>query len=85
MSGYCSFTAKDRPSWARARCTWPSEAEAAAEAEGDTIADLMGAGDSPEMEAVVEEQVFEELTEDAGTGEAGAEPEPEVEEATAKS
>jgi DNA-directed RNA polymerase beta' subunit len=40
------------------------EAEAAAVAEGDTIADLMGAGDNPEMEAAVEEQVFEELTED---------------------
>ena len=41
----------------------------------------MGAGDNPEMEAAVEEQVFEELTEDAGAGEA----EPEAEEATAKS
>jgi DNA-directed RNA polymerase subunit beta' len=39
------------------------EAEAAAEAEGDTIADLMDAGPNPEMEAAVEEQVFEELTE----------------------
>ena len=37
------------------------EAEAAAEAEGDTIADLMGAGDNPEMEAVVEEATFDEL------------------------
>jgi hypothetical protein len=50
------------------------EAEAAAAAEGDTIADLMGAGDNPEMEAAVEEAVFEELTED----------EPEKEKAAAK-
>jgi DNA-directed RNA polymerase subunit beta' len=41
------------------------EAEAAAEAEGDTIAELMGAGDNPEMEAAVEEEVFEELTEES--------------------
>jgi DNA-directed RNA polymerase subunit beta' len=40
-----------------------SEAEAAAEAAGDTLADLMGAGDNPAMEAAVEEEVFEALTE----------------------
>jgi hypothetical protein len=28
------------------------------------VADLMGAGDNPEMEAAVEEQVFDALTED---------------------
>ena len=28
MSGYCSFTARSRPSWAVARCTWPSDAAA---------------------------------------------------------
>ena len=39
------------------------EAEAAAEAEGDTIAELMGAGDNPEIEAVVEEATFDEITE----------------------
>jgi hypothetical protein len=40
------------------------EAEAAAEAEGDTIAELMGAGDNPEIAAVVEEAAFDELTEE---------------------
>jgi len=43
----------------------PDEAEAAAREAGDTVAELMGAGDNPEMEAAVEEQVFDELTEDA--------------------
>jgi DNA-directed RNA polymerase subunit beta' len=55
----------------------PAEAEAAAAAEGATIADLMGAGDNREMEAAIEEQVFEELSEE--------QPEPEPEEAGAKS
>ena len=36
----------------------------AAVGEGETIADLMGAGDNPEMEAVIEEETFEELTEE---------------------
>ena len=49
------------------------EAEAAAEAEGDTIAELMGAGDNPEMEAAVEEQTFEELTDDVKDAEPEAE------------
>ena len=43
----------------------PDEAEAAAREAGDTVAELMGAGDNPEIEAAVEEQVFDELTEDA--------------------
>ena len=30
MSGYCSLQASARPSWPTARCTWPSEAAAAA-------------------------------------------------------
>jgi len=42
----------------------PDEAEAAAAEAGDTVADLMGAGDNPEMEAAVEEAVFDELTEE---------------------
>ena len=29
MSGYCSLAASARPSWPNARCTWPSDAEAA--------------------------------------------------------
>ena len=29
MSGYCTFTATTSPSFVTARCTWPSEAEAA--------------------------------------------------------
>jgi len=41
------------------------EAEAAAEEAGDNVSELMGAGDNPAMEAVVEEQVFDELTEEA--------------------
>ena len=28
MSGYCTFTATDRPSRSTARCTWASDAEA---------------------------------------------------------
>jgi hypothetical protein len=40
-----------------------SEAEAAAEEAGDNVAELMGAGDDPAIEAVVEEEVFEALTE----------------------
>ena len=56
--------------------TSPDEAEAAAEAEGDTIAELMGAGDNPEIEAVVEEATFDEITE--------GEQERQAEEAAAK-
>jgi len=41
-----------------------AEAEAAAEESAETIADLMGAGDNPAIEAVVEEEVFEALTEE---------------------
>jgi DNA-directed RNA polymerase subunit beta' len=41
-----------------------SEAEAAAEAEGEAIAELMGAGDNPDIEATVEEETFEELKEE---------------------
>jgi DNA-directed RNA polymerase subunit beta' len=40
-----------------------SEAEAAAEEAGENVAELMGAGDDPAIEAVVEEEVFEALTE----------------------
>jgi len=54
----------------------PGEAEAAAEEAGDTVAELMGAGDNPEMEATVEERVFDELTEE--------EQERQAEEAAAK-
>ena len=54
----------------------PAEAEAAAEEAGDTVAELMGAGDNPEMEAAVEEAVFDELTEE--------EAERQAEEAAAK-
>ncbi|MDQ3344973.1 MAG: DNA-directed RNA polymerase subunit beta' [Chloroflexota bacterium] len=50
----------------------PAEAEAAAEEAGDTVADLMGAGDNPEMEATVEEQVFDELVEEQIPEEAAA-------------
>ena len=42
----------------------PDEAEAAAEEAADTVAELMDAGDNPEMEAAVEEQVFDALTEE---------------------
>jgi DNA-directed RNA polymerase subunit beta' len=48
------------------------EAEAAAEAEGETVAELMDAGDNPEMEAAVEEQTFDALSEEAETAETGA-------------
>jgi DNA-directed RNA polymerase subunit beta' len=41
----------------------PDEAEAAAEEAADTVADLMGAGDNPAIEAVVAEEVFEALNE----------------------
>ena len=44
--------------------------------EGDTIAELMGAGDNPEIEAVVEEATFDEITE--------GEQERQAEEAAAK-
>ena len=54
----------------------PDEAEAAAEEAGDTVAELMGAGDNPEIEAAVEEAVFDELTEE--------EAERQAEEAAAK-
>jgi DNA-directed RNA polymerase subunit beta' len=40
------------------------EAEAAAEEAADTASELMGAGDDPAIEAVVEEAVFDVLTED---------------------
>jgi DNA-directed RNA polymerase subunit beta' len=41
----------------------PAEAEAAAEEAGETVADLMGAGDDPAIEAAVEEEVFDALSE----------------------
>jgi DNA-directed RNA polymerase subunit beta' len=51
----------------------PAEAEAAAEEAGETVADLMGAGENPAIEAAVEEEVFEALSEpvttEAGDGE----------------
>ncbi|HET9879333.1 MAG TPA: DNA-directed RNA polymerase subunit beta' [Candidatus Limnocylindria bacterium] len=55
------------------------EAEAAATEAGDAIADLMDAGSNPEMEAAVEEAVFDELNEEpvAAEAEPAAEPEPE--------
>ncbi|HYI65738.1 MAG TPA: hypothetical protein VEW95_02320, partial [Candidatus Limnocylindrales bacterium] len=42
----------------------PDEAEAAAAEAGETVADLMDAGSNPEMEAAVEEQVFDALTDE---------------------
>jgi DNA-directed RNA polymerase subunit beta' len=45
----------------------PSEAEAAAEEAGETVAELMGAGDNPAIEAAVEEEVFEALSETGPT------------------
>ena len=42
----------------------PDEAEAAAEEAAENVAELMGAGDNPEIEATVEEAVFDELTEE---------------------
>jgi hypothetical protein len=48
----------------------PAEAEKAAEEAGETVAELMGAGNDPAIEAVVEEEVFEALSEvPAGGGE----------------
>ena len=41
------------------------EAEVAAEKAGENAAELMGAGDNEAIEAVVEEEVFDELTEKA--------------------
>jgi DNA-directed RNA polymerase subunit beta' len=41
----------------------PAEAEAAAEESAETVVELMDAGDNPAMEAVVEEEVFEVLSE----------------------
>ncbi len=41
----------------------PAEAEKAAEEAGETVAELMGAGNDPTIEAVVEEEVFEALSE----------------------
>ena len=40
-----------------------SEAEAAAEESAETVVELMDAGDNPAIEAVVEEEVFEVLSE----------------------
>ncbi|MEO8247707.1 MAG: biotin/lipoyl-containing protein, partial [Chloroflexota bacterium] len=57
------------------------EAEAAATEAGDTVADLMDAGDNPEMEAAVEEQVFDELNQEPAEEPM---PEAETEDATAK-
>ena len=65
--------AATRPPFAHPSCSCRPSAEAAAEAEGDTIAELMGAGDNPEMEAAVEEQTFDELSEDAKASEPEAE------------
>jgi DNA-directed RNA polymerase subunit beta' len=63
------------------------EAETAAAAEGDTVADLMGAGDNPEMEAAVEEQTFDQLSDGAEPVDGGdaADGAKEPEEAEAKS
>jgi len=59
----------------------PDEAEAAAIEAGDTVTELMGSGPNPEMEAAVEEAVFEELTEEQTEAAAEAE---EPEKAAAK-
>jgi hypothetical protein len=40
------------------------EAEAAAEEAAETVAELMGADDDPNIEAEVTEQVFDELNEE---------------------
>ena len=48
----------------------PNEAEAAAEEAAETVADLMGAGDNPDIEAEVEEQVFDALTDEQKAEEA---------------
>jgi len=50
----------------------PSEAESAAEEAAETVADLMGAGDNPDIEAEVEEQVFDALTDEQKAEEAAA-------------
>ncbi len=55
----------------------PAEAEAAAAEAGDTVAELMGAGGNPDIEAVVEEQVFEQLSDESAEAEPELEPEPE--------
>jgi DNA-directed RNA polymerase subunit beta' len=57
------------------------EAESAAAAEGGTIADLMDAGENPEMEAAIEEQAFDQLSDGTGAADGAEEPE----EAEAKS
>jgi len=51
----------------------PDEAEAAAIEAGDTVTELMGSGPNPEMEAAVEEAVFEELTDEQTEAAAEAE------------
>ena len=56
------------------------EAEAAAVEAGESVSELMGAGDDPAIEAEVEEQVFDELQAESGEGEAkAADAEPEAE------
>jgi DNA-directed RNA polymerase subunit beta' len=57
----------------------PAEAEAAAIAAGDEVADLMGSGPNPEMEAAVEEVVFEGLTDGAAAADGASGPEAEAE------
>ncbi len=46
-----------------------AEAEAAATEAGESLSDLMDAGDDPEIEAEVKEEVFDELSEERGAGE----------------
>jgi len=46
-----------------------AEAEAAAEEAGESLSDLMDAGDDPEIEAEVKEEVFDELQAERGEGE----------------
>jgi DNA-directed RNA polymerase subunit beta' len=53
------------------------EAEAAAEEAGESVSELMDAGDDPAIEAEVEEQVFDELQ--AASGDAAGDPEAEAE------
>jgi len=50
-----------------------SEAEAAADEAGESLSELMDAGDDPEIEAEVKEEVFDELSEGRGEGETGNE------------
>ncbi len=52
------------------------EAEAAAEEAGESLSNLMDAGDDPEIEAEVTEEVFDELRQESGDGaeEPAAEP-----------